>query len=556
MKALVTGGSGYIGSHLVKHLLANNIQTVVYDNLYSGQLKNLESVWNDLEFIQGDICDYDSLLKAMDKIDFVFHQAALVSVPESIIKPKLTQEINIMGSFNVLQAALKTQVSRVIVASSCAVYGDQYQPPLRQNIALEGSELGKVDLYGKNYPKNLAIIENSRDNDWHNKKFTILQKYHFNLCFENTIADYYCTEKIWDSIICGCLPIYYGGENSTIYEDFEKNSFLDYTNFKNPNQLFEYIEKMTREEFNERLNMCIQTVNNIVKKINNLNPTKIIVDNINKKLKSIMAISLTDNIQKQTSKIMINLKDSKCVFLITQARSGSTLLMRLLNTIDGYNICGENKGSLIELHKFYQKLIYTIVIGPTNQSRESNQLSSDNRFLSYQELLEKQNKMKHYSGFEFYNVFEFETIQEKLRELIVAMFNPEGIYQVWGFKEVCYGRKDNNTVFGEVHDNYNEFENELNFLKELFPNTKFIFNTRNVENVVKSVWWGDNPEKSREILTQQEQFFPQYHQKYPQFTYHICYEDVINNTDKLQGMYQFLGAEFNLDFYKSVLARR
>lgn len=165
---------------------------------------------------------------------------------------------------------------------------------LRREIALQGYELGRVDIYGRQWPENIAR-ENSRAGNWHGKKLEILPKYHFNLCFENTIADYYCTEKIWDSIGCGCLPIYYGGKNSTIYEDFETNSFLDYTDFRNPYELFEYIEAMTIDEFNERLHRCIHTVNKIYDKVQQLNRRERLVIKIVEKLEEIMGGALKLN---------------------------------------------------------------------------------------------------------------------------------------------------------------------------------------------------------------------------------------------------------------------
>jgi|GEM_PF-6125203 len=239
-----------------------------------------------------------------------------------------------------------------------------------------------------------------------------------------------------------------------------------------------------------------------------------------------------------------NLKDSQCVFIIAQGRSGSTLLMRLLNSIEGYNICGENKGALQQLHKFYEQLIYTIVIGKTIKTKKENKLAADNRFLTYEESLAKPESNKNSTGVEWYNVFEFKAIQEKLRELIVTMFNPKGKYQVWGCKDILYGEKT-----------YEEFENELNFLKELFPLTKFIFNIRNIEETIKSAWYADNPEASKKILETKYQYYLKYQSKYPEFTYHVTYEDLVNNTENLQGMYQFLGAEFELDKYQEVLAR-
>ncbi|MBE9146850.1 tetratricopeptide repeat protein [Planktothrix mougeotii] len=135
---------------------------------------------------------------------------------------------------------------------------------LRCEIALIGYYLGKVDIYGQGWEKGVSL-EDSREGDWTIRKLEILQDYHFNLCFENTIAPYYCTEKIWDGIIAGCLPIYYGGEHSTIYEDFPPNSFIDYCQFNSPIELFNYIDQMEWSEYQHRMNLCINTFNKMAK---------------------------------------------------------------------------------------------------------------------------------------------------------------------------------------------------------------------------------------------------------------------------------------------------
>lgn len=135
---------------------------------------------------------------------------------------------------------------------------------LRTRIALEGYKLNKVDIYGEGWPDQISL-EQSRGSGWRRRKLEILENYHFNLCFENTNIDYYCSEKIWDSINAGCLPIYYG-KNNKIYEEFPKNSFIDYAELKTPAELFEYVEKIDDDEFCDRLNLCIETFNKIYEK--------------------------------------------------------------------------------------------------------------------------------------------------------------------------------------------------------------------------------------------------------------------------------------------------
>ncbi len=135
---------------------------------------------------------------------------------------------------------------------------------LRIEIALTGYYLGKIEIYGKRWEDNISLEDSRYIQHWGQRKFDILKNYHFNLCFENTIAPYYCTEKIWDAIFCGCLPIYYGGKDSTIYEDFPPHSFIDYCEFESPLELLNYIDNMEFKDYQERLNLCIKTFNQFV----------------------------------------------------------------------------------------------------------------------------------------------------------------------------------------------------------------------------------------------------------------------------------------------------
>jgi UDP-glucose 4-epimerase len=132
MRTLITGGSGFIGSHLVDQLLNKGIEVKVYDNFTSGNLKNLANVKSKIEIIQADIRSLDTLIASMQGVDCVFHLAALTAVSQSVADPILTHEINVTGTLNVLWASLKAGVSRVVIASSCAVYGDTHHPPLKE----------------------------------------------------------------------------------------------------------------------------------------------------------------------------------------------------------------------------------------------------------------------------------------------------------------------------------------------------------------------------------------------------------------------------------------
>ena len=126
MRILVTGGSGFIGSHLVEHF-QGSAEVVVLDNLRSGCRHNLDGFPHT--FIEASVTDRAAVEAAMNRIDLVFHLAAMISVPESMNAPRECAEINVMGLLNVLEAAAATGVKKVVLASSAAIYGDNPTVP-------------------------------------------------------------------------------------------------------------------------------------------------------------------------------------------------------------------------------------------------------------------------------------------------------------------------------------------------------------------------------------------------------------------------------------------
>lgn len=126
---LVIGGAGFIGCNLVDELLRRGERVRVLDNLATGQYANLLPFLDQIEFIQGDICEYATVREAVQGIDFVLHQGALPSVPRSVAEPILTSNVNVMGTLNVLQAARDAGVKRLVYASSSSVYGNREQLP-------------------------------------------------------------------------------------------------------------------------------------------------------------------------------------------------------------------------------------------------------------------------------------------------------------------------------------------------------------------------------------------------------------------------------------------
>jgi len=156
-RILVTGGAGFIGSHIVEALVEQGCEVVVLDNLSSGHLENLAEVANRIEFIDGDIRDPAICLKAAQGCGGIFHEAALVSVPDSINRPRDNHDINITGTLNVLEAARAQRVKRVVFASSAAIYGDNPELPKRETMLPEPkSPYALAKLTGEYYLKVYA----------------------------------------------------------------------------------------------------------------------------------------------------------------------------------------------------------------------------------------------------------------------------------------------------------------------------------------------------------------------------------------------------------------
>jgi hypothetical protein len=133
MKILVTGGAGFIGSHIVEELVKQGNEVTVIDNLSTGNLDNIKPFLDKIKFIEGDIKNLDLLKKEFKDIDYIFHEAALVSVTKSIENPLESHNNTAFGTLNVLIAAKECNVKRVIYASSAAVYGDTEELPLKEN---------------------------------------------------------------------------------------------------------------------------------------------------------------------------------------------------------------------------------------------------------------------------------------------------------------------------------------------------------------------------------------------------------------------------------------
>jgi UDP-glucose 4-epimerase len=156
---LITGGAGFIGSNIADALIERGHSVVVLDDLSTGSRDNLAQLGDAVELIEGDIRDAETCLRAAEGCDGIYHEAALVSVPHSIEAPRDNHDINITGTFNILEAARANGVGRIVFASSAAVYGDNPELPKREEMLPEPkSPYALAKLNGEHYLCNYADI--------------------------------------------------------------------------------------------------------------------------------------------------------------------------------------------------------------------------------------------------------------------------------------------------------------------------------------------------------------------------------------------------------------
>ena len=134
MRYLVTGGAGFIGSNLVEGLLRRGESVRVIDNFSTGKRENLKEFVEKIELIEGDIRSYHIVREAVEGVDVILHQAALPSVPRSVRDPITSNEVNVSGTLNILDAAKDAKVKRVVFASSSSVYGDNPELPKHEGL--------------------------------------------------------------------------------------------------------------------------------------------------------------------------------------------------------------------------------------------------------------------------------------------------------------------------------------------------------------------------------------------------------------------------------------
>jgi nucleoside-diphosphate-sugar epimerase len=156
---LVTGAAGFIGSHIAEALVKRGDRVRALDNLITGRRENLATIADRIEFIEGDIRDYDTILRATSGASVIFHQAAVPSVPRSVSDPLLNHDINVNGTFNVLMAAREAGVRRVVYAASSSAYGETEILPKNEDMAPSPlSPYAASKLFGEYYCQVFARV--------------------------------------------------------------------------------------------------------------------------------------------------------------------------------------------------------------------------------------------------------------------------------------------------------------------------------------------------------------------------------------------------------------
>ncbi len=156
---LVTGGAGFIGSHLCQRLCAEGHAVRVLDNLSTGRRANLAEIPSEIEFVEGDVCDATLLAEVAQQVDCVLHHAAISSVPASVEQPLVEQQVNAVGTLRLLEAARQAGVRRVVFASSASVYGNNPQMPKREDMPPEPESPYAVSkVVGEHYARVYSQI--------------------------------------------------------------------------------------------------------------------------------------------------------------------------------------------------------------------------------------------------------------------------------------------------------------------------------------------------------------------------------------------------------------
>ena len=211
---LVTGGAGFIGSNIVGELLQRGHSVRIIDDFSTGREENIKDFLSQVELIEGDIRNHDSVERAVKGADYILHQAALASVPRSIADPEATNQVNVQGTLNLLDAARKNSVKRFVYASSSSVYGDS-------------EELPKVETMPSNPKSPYAVSKLAAE--WYCRVYSGIYKLPtVSLRYFNVFGPKQDPNSQYSAVIPLFIKALLRGEQSTIFGDGEQSRDFTY----------------------------------------------------------------------------------------------------------------------------------------------------------------------------------------------------------------------------------------------------------------------------------------------------------------------------------------
>ena len=220
MKFVVTGGAGFIGSHIAKYLVNHNHSVTVVDNLSRGRLENLSKIEEQIEFKKIDILDFNALKEIISNSDGIFHQAALTSVPESFTQKEKYHDVNVKGTENIFKLA-KEFGKKVVYASSSSIYGNTTTIPIQENF-----EKNPINPYGIT-----KLDDEKLAKKYHDLGLSVIGLRYFNVYGIGQTNDYAgVITKFIDQINLNKSPIIFGDGSHTrdfiSVEDIAKANLL------------------------------------------------------------------------------------------------------------------------------------------------------------------------------------------------------------------------------------------------------------------------------------------------------------------------------------------
>lgn len=258
---LVTGGAGFIGSNIVEELIKRGHEVRAFDNLITGKQENIEPFLDKIEFLEGDIRDYETCKRAVSGVDFVLHQAALPSVPRSIEDPILANDINVNGTLNLLLASNEAKAKRFVFASSSSVYGDDPSLPKKEDVT--GNPLSPyalTKLVGEKYCQVFSVIYGLPT---------------VSLRYFNIFGPRQDPASQYAAVISSFISKMLAGKTPTIFGDGEQSrDFTFVTNVVEANILATEVENISGEAFNVGCGEKT-TVNTLAARINEILNTNI-----------------------------------------------------------------------------------------------------------------------------------------------------------------------------------------------------------------------------------------------------------------------------------------